>query len=110
MITAEKFPATNGNPPGVRVRFTWIEPTHEVVELLQKENLTEAFRSVDGAYVLEGLLHRELSEEAANEYLDAKTMELVNMIGQAIVNDQNARGGTQVELPEQEDDTDEGEA
>lgn len=84
MISIEKFRALNGNAPGVRVRFAWIEPTHEVVELLQKHGLTEGFHSVSGTYTVPDDVLAVSSEEQMDDLCDLHSRLMIGNLGDAI--------------------------
>jgi len=87
MISIDKFPAFNGNPPGVAVRFVYIEPTHEVVRALEGAGIevAKAYRSWAGSSQLEG----NVKEEHLDQVLDAKADLLLDSIGREIYRSQS---------------------
>lgn len=85
MISIDKFPAFNGNPPGVAVRFTYIEPTHEVIEALTRAgiNATSAFRSVGSRREL--TTYRDMNENQIDHALDLAADWLLCDIGRDVL-------------------------
>jgi hypothetical protein len=93
MISIDKFPAFNGQPPGVAVRFTYIEPTHEVVEALTKAGITvtSAYRSWAGSKVIPEEVFNLMKEDQIDEYLSLHGEYLLESIGREIYNTQTKK-------------------
>jgi hypothetical protein len=86
MITIDRFPAFNGQPPGIVVRFNYIEPTHEVVEALTRAGIdsTSAFRSVTLREQIDPWPAGGLTEDVAAFRLDMIETDLVEKVGKEI--------------------------
>jgi hypothetical protein len=93
MITIDRFPAFNGQPPGIAVRFNYIEPTHEVVEALNKAGIdaTRAFRSVSLREQVDPWPEGGLTEDLAAFRLDMIEDELMSQIGEEIMHNQSEK-------------------
>ena len=86
MISIEQYPAAHGSPPGVAVRFTYIEPTHEVVEAITKAGIkaTSAFRTWAGVKVIPREVFDMMDEEQIDEYLGLHGEYLLESLGREI--------------------------
>lgn len=86
MISIEKFPAFNGNPPGVAVRFSYIEPTHEVAEALVKAGIetTRAFRAINLSESLVDGWWQKLTTDQIEQALDDEANHLLDRVAEEI--------------------------
>jgi hypothetical protein len=97
MITIDRFPAFNGQPPGIVVRFNYIEPTHEVVEALTRAGIdsTSAFRSVTLREQIDPWPAGGLTEDVAAFRLDMIEDSLMECLGEMVWRNQSEKLVTQ---------------
>jgi hypothetical protein len=85
VIRIDRFDAAFGQPAGVRITTTWVEPTHEVVEVLTKAGLTSAFRSHHQQYILPGT---GFTEEHTESLLDVEIEGMLLDLGKQLLDRQ----------------------
>lgn len=89
MISVEITKTPTGLPT-TKVKFTFVEATHEVVKLCEDNNLTDAFRVFNAEYVMEPEVYDAITGEDKEEKVEnicvAKASALLSAIGGELYN------------------------
>ena len=99
MITIEHITHADGKP-GVSLRFPYVEPTLEIIKLVEEAGLTDAFRSVSGQYVLTDEEMDLIKPEKVEGYLTAKAKSMLLSVGEAILADDEKRAQAKADTPD----------
>lgn len=104
MLTIERTSDIKGRP-AIQVRFVYLEPTHEIMEALEKAEVDfqPAVRSMHGRAEISDAVAEGLPQDHYEEYLIDQVDAMINGLGNVIVTEQAQRYEQTLLPPEEEE-------